>query len=69
MTIRPRHIEAATCGAISARRAGDYLRGERAITLTALAEILHAMPMIDAREFVRTLDEAKRAKDQLRAGR
>lgn len=59
MKLRPRHIAERT--SLTARRAGDYLRGERTPPLEALGEILAAFPELDARQFVRELLKASRA--------
>jgi len=62
INISPRHIEEATRGAINARRAGDYMRGDRAIPLGALGILIKAYPEMDVRKLVVTLEARCAAK-------
>lgn len=50
-SLKPRHI-ARALPSISARRAGDWLRGERSPDVTELARLIGAFPEIDAAQLV-----------------
>lgn len=60
-SLKPRHI-ARALPSISARRAGDWLRGERSPDVNELARILRAFPDLDARELVTTIADRRAAK-------
>tara|TARA_R110002110_G_scaffold208496_3_gene420829 strand:+ start:222 stop:488 length:267 start_codon:yes stop_codon:yes gene_type:complete len=51
MMPKPRQISAALPD-VTARKAGDWLRGDRSPSVVDLARILEAFPDIDAREFI-----------------
>lgn len=61
MMPKPRHIAAALPD-VTARRAGDWLRGTRSPPIEALARIVEAFPALDARWFVCEL--ARRRREQ-----
>ena len=52
--LKPRQISAALPD-VSARKAGDWLRGDRSPSVVDLARILEAFPDVDARCFVAEL--------------
>lgn len=52
--LKPRQI-AAVLPDVTARKAGDWLRGERSPSVVDLARILKAFPQLDARAFVLAL--------------
>jgi hypothetical protein len=68
--LKPRQIAAALPD-VTARKAGDWLRGDRSPSIQDLARILEAFPEIDARWFIGELARRhteKRSQDPGRGG-
>jgi len=64
--LKPRQVTAALPD-VTARKAGDWLRGDRSPSVIDLARILQAFPELDARAFVVELGRRREERVRLEA--